>query len=47
MPQSSWPTGPRTRKNTLTEVDLTHWPQSLRLLTWHDDPRLPKFVKAA
>jgi hypothetical protein len=41
MPQSSWPTGPRTRKGTLTEVNLTHWPESLRLLTWNDDPRLP------
>ena len=48
-PQSSWPTGPRMRKgaNTLTEVDMTHWPGSLRLLADIDDPRLPKIAKAA
>jgi hypothetical protein len=49
VPQSSWPTGPRPRKgdNTLTEVDMTHWPASLRTLALADDPRLPKIVKAA
>jgi hypothetical protein len=26
FPRSSWPTGPRTRKGTLSEVELTHWP---------------------
>jgi hypothetical protein len=48
-PQSSWPTGPRPRKGTnpLTEVDMTHWPDSLRLLAADDDPRLPKIAKAA
>jgi hypothetical protein len=47
-PQSSWPTGPRARKgsNTLTEVEMTHWPESLRLLANAGDPRLPKIVKA-
>jgi hypothetical protein len=42
LPQSSWPTGPRTRKGTLTEVMLTHWPMSLRWLALANDPRLPK-----
>jgi hypothetical protein len=48
-PPSSWPTGPRMRKgaNTLTEVDMTHWPGSLQLLADIDDPRLPKIAKAA
>lgn len=48
-PRSSWPTGPRMRKgeNTLTEVQMTHWPESLQTLAWMDDPRLPKIVKAA
>jgi hypothetical protein len=49
FPRSSWPTGPRPRKgdNTLTEVDMTHWPESLRTLALADDPRLPKIAKAA
>jgi hypothetical protein len=47
LPQSSWPTGPRTREGTLTEVDMTHWPGSLRALASVNDPRLPKIVKAA
>ena len=46
-PRSSWPTGPRTRKGTLTEVQMTHWPQSLRALAQADDPRLLKIAKAA
>ena len=48
-PRSSWPTGPRPRKgaNTLTEVEMTHWPGSLRLLAMENDPRLPKVAKAA
>jgi hypothetical protein len=48
-PRSSWPTGPRPRKgsNTLTEVEMTHWPTLLRLLAMEDDPRLPKVAKAA
>jgi hypothetical protein len=41
MPRSSWPTGPRTRAGTLTEVELTHWPESLRWLVAERDPRLP------
>ena len=44
LPQSSWPTGPRTRKGTLTEVMLTHWPMSLRWLALANDPRLPKIA---
>ena len=42
FPQSSWPTGPRTREGTLTEVLLTHWPTSLRVLATENDARLPK-----
>jgi hypothetical protein len=34
-------TGAHTRKGTLTEVDLTHWPESLRWLAMENDPRLP------
>jgi hypothetical protein len=40
LPQSCWPTGPRTRKGTLTEVEMTHWPGSLRQLIAQNDPRL-------
>ena len=47
FPRSSWPTGPRTREGTLTEVHLTHWPEMLRMLALENDPRLPKIVKAA
>jgi hypothetical protein len=47
LPRSSWPTGPRTREGTLTEVEMTHWPTSLRRLALANDPRLPKAVKAA
>jgi hypothetical protein len=48
-PHASWPTGPRPRKgsNTLTEVEMTHWPESLRLLAMENDPRLPKIAEAA
>jgi hypothetical protein len=46
-PPSSWPTGPRTRAGTLTEVDMTHWPGSLRKLARTGDPRLPAIVDAA
>jgi hypothetical protein len=48
-PRSSWPTGPRMRKGetTLTEVDMTHWPTSLRALSLVDDVRLPKTTRAA
>ena len=47
--RSSWPTGPRPRKgaNTLSEVEMTHWPKSLRVLAKEEDPRLPKTMKAA
>jgi hypothetical protein len=46
-PRSSWPTGPRTRQGTLTEVEMTHWPRSLRWLAMESDPRLRKVAKAA
>jgi hypothetical protein len=47
LPRSSWPTGPRARNGTLTEVEMTHWPESLRALVFENDPRLPKTAKAA
>src|SRR5262249_36515302 len=47
FPLSSWPTGPRTRKGTLTEVEATHWPETFRALMQAGDPRLPKTPKAA
>jgi hypothetical protein len=47
FPQSSWPTGPRTRQGTLTEVEATHWPETFRALMQAGDPRLPKTPKAA
>lgn len=40
MPRTVWPTGPRTRDGTLSEVDLTHWPNSLRELAMAGDPRM-------
>jgi hypothetical protein len=40
LPRSIWPTGPRTRAGTLTEVEMTHWPMSLRALAVMEDPRL-------
>jgi hypothetical protein len=46
-PRSSWPTGPRTKPGTLTEVEMTHWPESLRALVHANDPRLPKITAAA
>jgi hypothetical protein len=39
LPRSSWPTGPRTRKGTLTEADMTYWPGSLRTLARRGDAR--------
>jgi hypothetical protein len=44
FPSSSWPTGPRARKDTnpLTEVEATYWPQSFRSLIMQGDSRLPK-----
>src|SRR5262245_25985049 len=47
FPPSVWPTGPRTRPNTLTEVEATHWPDSFRMLIAAGDPRLQKTPKAA
>jgi hypothetical protein len=41
LPRAIWPTGPRTRKGTLTEVEMTHWPSSIRQLEIEKDPRLP------
>jgi hypothetical protein len=40
LPQSVWPTGRRTRAGTLTEVEMTHWPNSIRELAQRGDPRL-------
>lgn len=40
LPRSLWPTGPRTRDGTLTEVEMTHWPDSIRALIENDDPRM-------
>ena len=45
VPPSVWPTGPRTRQGTLTEVEMTHWPESLRMLADAGDPRLPRIVE--
>lgn len=47
LPQSSWPKGPRTPNTTLTEVEMTHWPESLRALVKANDPRLLKIASAA
>jgi hypothetical protein len=47
FPRSSWPTGPRTREGTLTEVQVNYWPGSLRDLALMSDPRLPKIAQAA
>lgn len=45
LPASLWPTGPRTREGTLTEVEMTHWPQSIRALMVEHDPRLPQIER--
>jgi hypothetical protein len=42
LPPSLWPKGPRTPKSTLTEVEMTHWPDSLLHLALLEDERLPK-----
>jgi hypothetical protein len=47
LPPSLWPTGPRTREGALTEVEMTHWPHSLRALAEAGDPRIPKTAAAA
>jgi hypothetical protein len=43
VPEAAWPNGPRSRKDQgkLTEVEMTHWPASLRMLAEEGDPRLP------
>ena len=40
LPRTSWPTGPRTKAGTLTEVDMTHWPMAIRTLAQDGDVRL-------
>src|SRR4051794_39302694 len=47
LPRSSWPTGPRTRAGTLTEPEMTHWPEALRKLAQANDPRLVRIDQAA
>jgi hypothetical protein len=47
FPQTSWPTGARTRPGTLTETEATHWPGSLRRLAQAGDERLPAVAAAA
>jgi hypothetical protein len=47
LPRASWPTGGRTKRGTLTEVEMTHWPRSLRELAQAGDPRLLPMAKAA
>jgi hypothetical protein len=42
LPPALWPKGPRTPKGTLTEVEMTHWPGSLRMLALSGDERLPE-----
>ena len=46
LPRSAWPTGPRTRAGTLTEVEMTHWPELLRPLAQAGDARLLPVAKA-
>jgi hypothetical protein len=43
VPRHVWPRGPRSRRDQgrLTEVEMTHWPTSLRQLAREGDPRLP------
>lgn len=41
LPPSIWPQGPRKKDGRLTEVEMTHWPESIRKLALLDDPRLP------
>src|SRR5262249_46848917 len=41
LPASVWPKGPRTPKSTLTEAQMTHWPDSIRALAMSGDERLP------
>jgi hypothetical protein len=40
LPEEVWPTGAHTRPGTLTEVEMTHWPMSLRELRQAGDKRL-------
>ena len=47
LPRSAWPSSQRAgalrrlRSGALSEVDMTHWPYSLRALVQAGDPRLP------
>jgi hypothetical protein len=41
LPPSIWPQGPRKKEGLLTEVEMTHWPESIRLLATQEDERLP------
>jgi hypothetical protein len=45
IPADIWPR--RNNDTTLTEVELTHWPASIRALAKAKDPRLPKPAKPA
>jgi hypothetical protein len=47
LPKAIWPQGPRPKNGHLTEVEMTHWPESLRMLGLMNDPRLPKITRAA
>ena len=47
LPQSVWPKGRRTPDSTLTEVEMTHWPGSLRRLVQAGDPRLARPARAS
>jgi len=41
VPERVWPRGPRTKADvTLTEVEMTHWPESIRGLVEAGDARL-------
>jgi hypothetical protein len=45
LPEDIWPK--RNNENTLTEVEMTHWPGSIRDLIKAKDKRLPKPTKKA
>jgi hypothetical protein len=46
LPSSVWPTGSRTRRGTLTEVEMAHWPVSVRRLIVAGDSRLVAVTEA-
>ena len=46
LPERLWPTGSRTRRGTLTEVEMCHWPRSIRALIEAKDPRLGAVMRA-